>query len=108
MPWPHMVPQATHLYSSILMSVLLPRRYTTDRGSDLSTFALASWRQRRGRRPAGAEILRVDRRAGPRARVTLRPEPPHVTRDVQAEASRGGVAGASDALRRLPLYGARA
>src|SRR2546425_12947393 len=36
--------QATHLYSSILMSVLPPRRYTTDRGSDLSTFALNSWR----------------------------------------------------------------
>src|SRR2546428_13477528 len=103
MPWPHMVPQATHLYSSILMSVLLPRRYTTDRGSDLSTFALASWRQRRGRRAAGAEILRADRPPGRRAAGTPRPGPHPVSREGPAAASRCAAAGEGDALAGVRL-----
>src|SRR3989442_1425167 len=83
-------------YSAATMS-------NSEPGNPTCPSRITCWAAARSGRASGRSRTAGKTATMRRAMRSIRPEPHHVTRDVQAEASRGGVAGEGDALGGLRL-----
>src|SRR2546426_4766668 len=80
------------------------RRAYSPNGRSTRKRARSSIRPRRRRRGSEGEVLRVDGGPDRRQRLALGLHPHHVTRDVQTQRSRRGVAGEGDAAGPFVLH----